>query len=250
MKPFCGDCGADIDGTARFCVRCGAEIMQEGSRPQGPIPAASATDQPPRTSGLIIGADGTYRWYSEINLFSDPTVFIALCKVLGGVVLGCGLLIGLLSQQDFADTVGLILTIWGFGIGGALVFGGLAYVLYAALQGGRYCVVFEMDEQAVTHTQIAKQFEKAQVAAALTVLAGAAKGSPTLMGTGLLAGSRDSMKTVFKEVRAIKANRRRHVVYLKQGFSWNHIYVPSEDFDAVLDYLLSRIPKDVRREGM
>ncbi|HQE70489.1 MAG TPA: hypothetical protein PK071_05170, partial [Atopobiaceae bacterium] len=67
--------------------------MQEGSRPQGPIPAASATDQPPRTSGLIIGADGTYRWYSEINLFSDPTVFIALCKVLGGVVLARGFLL-------------------------------------------------------------------------------------------------------------------------------------------------------------
>ncbi len=194
-------------------------------------------------------SDGRYRWYYELNLFTNPTAFITLIKVFGGVIVFCGLLIGLLIQEDFAYTVRFILLFWLYGFGGFLVIGGLSYCIYAAIQGGKYCVVFEMDKKGVTHTQVAKQFQKAQVLAALTTLAGAAKGSLSLMGTGILAGSHSSMKTDFRYVSRVKARRRRNVIYLKQGFSWNQVYVQTDDFESVLDFVLSHIPETAKRRG-
>lgn len=102
----------------------------------------------------LILANGKYRWYYELNLFTNLTAFITVCKVFGGVIVFCGLLIGLLIQEAFAYTVRFILLFWLYG------FGGLSYCIYAAVLGGKYCVVFEMDKKSVTHTQIAKQFKK------------------------------------------------------------------------------------------
>ncbi len=191
--------------------------------------------------------NGRYRWYYELNLFTNPTAFITICRVFGGVIIFCGLFIGLLIQEDFAYTVRFILLFWLYGIGGFLVIGGLSYCIYAAVQGGKYCVVFEMDKKSVTHMQVAKQFQKAQVIAALTALAGAANGSLTLMGTGILAGSHGSVKTEFKYVSCVKARRRRKVIYLKQGFSWNQVYVPPEHFDEVLGFILANVPETAKR---
>lgn len=197
---------------------------------------------------LTSDKNGGYSWYYELNMYKNPTVFITLCKVFGGVIFGCGLLIGLLSQQSFIDTLKFILIIWGCGFGGFLIIGGLSYVIYAAVQGGKYCVVFEMDKKQIVHTQLAKQFEKARVIAALTVLAGVAKGSPGLVGTGLLAGSRATMKTKFEIVDKIKVKRRRNVIYLHSGFEWNQIYICDEDFDTVLQYITERIPEKARNQ--
>lgn len=245
MKIYCANCGAETNCRSSFCESCGQLIKAQTKTP--PPQSAGKTDGGSR---LVPDGDGKYRWNYELNLFTNPTVFITLCKLFGGVILGCGLFIGLLSGQEFAETLRFILVVWGLGLGGFLVIGGLAYVVYSTVQGGKYCVIFEMDRKTVTHIQMQKQFEKAQVIAALTALTGAVEGSPSIAGTGILAGSRRSMTTRFDFVNKIKIKRCRHVIYLHEGLSWNQIYAPPDSFDAVLDYILSRIPETAKRKGI
>lgn len=231
-------CGSEADINHRFCEYCGKEITGTES---------SSSDG---NDNFGIGADGKYHWYYELSLFKNPTVFITVCKVFGGVIIGCGLMIGLLIQEDFVHTVKFVLSLWAWGFGGFLVLGGFSYCVYAAIQGGKYCVLFDMDRKSITHTQVAKQFKKAQVIGLLAVLMGAAKGSLTLTGSGILTASHNSVKTKFKLVSLVRANRRRNVIHLKAGFFWNQIYVKSEHFDEVLDFILSCIPKTAERKGI
>lgn len=198
---------------------------------------------------LTQDTDGKYHWSYELNLFTNPTVLITVFKVFGGIVLCMGIWIGLLNGEPFVKTLVYIGQFWLYGLGFILVLISLGYLLYATVQGGKYCVVFEMDEKTVTHTQVAKQFRKAQVLAALAAFVGAVKGSLSMVGTGLSAGSRRSMKTVFKKVSAIKVKRRLHVIYLRSGIENNQIYAQPEQFDAVLEHILSHIPESAKRLG-
>ena len=126
---------------------------------------------------LTQDTDGKYHWSYELNLFTNPTVLITVFKVFGGIVLCMGIWIGLLNGEPFVKTLVYIGQFWLYGLGFILVLISLGYLLYATVQGGKYCVVFEMDEKTVTHTQVAKQFRKAQVLAALAAFVGAVKGS-------------------------------------------------------------------------
>lgn len=202
---------------------------------QDNIPA-SAAGNGAKTSAVAYSAGGYY-WYYELNMFKNPTVFLTLLKVFGGIIVALGLIIGLLAPDGFVEKLRFIGLFWAFGLGGFLVLGGLSYCIYAAIMGGKYCVLFEMDDKAVTHTQLARQFGKAQVMTALATIMGAAAGSITVAATGILAGSRGSMTTKFKQISKITYSRRRNVIYLKSGPSHNQIYVPDESFDFVLGYI-------------
>lgn len=239
MKRFCTYCGAENNSESRFCESCGKEM-----NPIAPQTAYSSV-------GFAPAADGKYHWYYELSLWKNPTIFITCFKIFFFIIVGMSLLLFFILLGDgFAEAAALFLKFVVFGTGGMTVLLGLGYAVYAAMQGGSYCVLFEMDGKSVTHTQLAKQFKKAQVLAALTTLAGAARGSLSMVGTGLLAGSRDSMTTKFDKVDSLKVVRRRNMIYLHAGFSWNQIYVQPELYDAVLEYILSYIPKTAKLKGV
>lgn len=240
MKRFCEYCGTENGGEARFCESCGREM--------NPTTAQQLTSSP----HFYSDADGNYHWYYELSLWKNPTIFITCWKIFTFIVLGMALFIFflLLGEDGFAAAGAVFVKFVAFGVGLMTVLLGLGYAVYAAMQGGSYCVVFEMDDKSVTHTQLAKQFKKAQVIAALTVLAGASRGSLSMMGTGLLAGSRDSMTTKFDKVDGVKAAHRRNVIYLHAGFGWNQIYVQPELFGAVLEYILAHIPQTAKLKGV
>ena len=240
MKRFCGYCGAESKDEARFCESCGREMN------------SVALQQTVNSTGFSPDADGNYHWYYELSLWKNPTIFITCWKIFTFIVLGMALLVFflLLGEDGFTSAAAVFARFVAFGVGVMTVLLGLGYAVYAAIQGGSYCVVFEMDDKSVTHTQLAKQFKKAQVLAALTTLAGAARGSHSMMGPGLLAGSRDSMTTKFDKVDGVKAVRRRNVIYVHAGFGWNQIYVQPELFDAVLEYILAHIPQTAKLKGV
>ena len=191
-------------------------------------------------------ADGIYRWTYELNMYRNPTVLITVLKVLGLSMGLVWLFVVLISMGDrrfwwdgfLSTTKGFALVMLGF-----IVLGAIAYYLYALIQGGRYCVLFEMDEQGVKHTQLARQFKRAQVVAALTTLAGAAAGNPTVMGSGILAGSRASLYSGFANVKKITAVKARNVIYLDARLNHNQIYVEDEDFDEVYNFIAARCVK-------
>src|SRR5690606_27126679 len=99
----------------------------------------------------------------------------------------------------------------------------LAYPLVAWLNGGKYCVIFEMDDIGIRHIHMRRQFRRNQVLALLTVIAGAASGSAQTAGAGLLAGSRRSLYTAFADVRSLRAIPTREVIHLASRLTHNQV---------------------------
>ena len=199
-------------------------------------------------SNIVKDKDGTYRWVYEFNLFTNPTILFTVLKVLLGVV-AAGIVLLLASMvpnlmRGVADASDVL---------GALRFGGLlllfflvlacaGYALYALMQGGKYCVVFSMNEQGITHKQLPKQFEKAQVVGALNVLAGLASGKPGVAGMGMITAARDSISSDFANVRSVKGSRALQVIKVNEPLAKNQVYVDPEDYDFVFGFIRDHCP--------
>ena len=134
------------------------------------------------------------------------------------------------------------LKFFGIFVVGMTVIVAVSVLIYAAIMGGKYCVLFEMDDQGVRHIQHPKQIKKAQALADLAVLAGFATCNLSVMGMGMN-GSRTEMYSEFGNVRSVKACRRRNLIKVNGLLNHNQVYTEKEDFDFVLNYISSRVPK-------
>lgn len=184
--------------------------------------------------------DGKYRWIYEVPLLRNPSILFDVWKVLGisGVIcLVIIVLIELLTGNFRLSMFSGLLT----GVLGMaalfLVLSILGYLLYAAMTGWKYLVLFIMDEKEVVHKQMPKTVKKAQLLGKLTMLAGAAAGSPGVVGTGMLAKSRTSLSTDFDDVRRLIPRRRMNLIKVNERLFKNRVYVEDADFDFVYNYL-------------
>ena len=119
----------------------------------------------------------------------------------------------------------------------------LAYPFVAIMNGGKYCVIFEMDDKSVKHIQMQKQFQKSQVLSMVVVLAGVMTGNIQATAAGMLAGSKQSSISSFEKVKSITVNEKRHVIYVNEKLSRNQIYADPEDFLFVRDFIINRCKK-------
>ncbi len=189
--------------------------------------------------------DGKYRWVYKMSMLKNPTVFLTVFKVFAYIIVVGFLIFGFFLYVIHGDWAGL----WGMAKATGLVlliFLGLTFlgvVLVAIAYGGNYEVLFVMDEKEIAHIQVPQQFKKAQKLAAVTAMAGAAGGSFTTAGAGMLAASKNASISVFAHVKRVKARRWLHVIKVNQLFEHNQVYVRKEDFDFVYNYIKSRCPK-------
>lgn len=212
-------------------------------------------ESPPHGSSIIVDEHGTYRWVFEFNLLTNPTILFTVLKVIL-------LVLAIVGAFDFAllipDLVGGTLYDWQ--IEGTLRLGGvmlaimtvltfIGYALYAVIMGGKYCAVFEMNEQGIEHRQMPKQYEKAQLVGALNVLAGLAGGKPGQVGMGILAASRNSSSSNFAAVHSIKGSRRLQVIKVNEPLMKNQVYVEPADYDFVFGYIVSHCPNATKVKG-
>ena len=185
------------------------------------------------------GKDGVLRWVYEFSLYRNPTILVLVWKIFFFIFLGMYLFMVLF---EIGDGIGKALTglapvFFGL-IGGMLVLSTIAYYLYALMMGGKYCVWFEMDEQGVKHTQMPRQFKKAQILGHLLLLAGATTGNVGAAGQGLLVGSKQSTYSKFKQVKTIKPDRKRQVIKVNSSdLVHNQVYAEAADFDFVLNFI-------------
>ena len=193
------------------------------------------------TDEIALCNDGKYRWVYEKSLYRDLSILFLLFKIFGAIV-GIMWLIYVVIFLFESGTDDL----WGitvFNLEMLLLIYGLVivgYFLYAAIMGGKYCVVFTMDEKGVNHAQHKAQVKKATLLSEITMLAGAMAGKPGVVGTGAMA-ARTEMYTKFSQVKTIKANRTRNTIHL----GGNEVYARDEDFDFVLGYIERHCPKAV-----
>lgn len=244
---FCKNCGSEIIEGSAFCENCGSAIGDLRSVAEKfPVQREKAQAQQV-TPNIRLCPDGFYRWVYEFSMLKNPTLLFTIWKVLGIAFGAVYLFIVLLTlTQTHLDRVESTLNTTKVFVILALAFaliGVIAYLIVAASYGWKYMVLFEMTEEQVTHIQMPKQFERAEALGWLTAMAA---GRPSMMGAGLLAAARDRSVSEFRNVKSVKANRRRQVIHVNQTLDKNQIYALPEDYDFVFQYICEHIPETAR----
>lgn len=196
--------------------------------------------------GVMAGNDGVLRWVFEMNMWKNPTLVITIWKVfllasLAPTVLV--LVLGVVEGEDVGAAFMRFLTVGGIAAGVVTGLMLVAYPLVAWLNGGKYCVIFEMDDRGVRHIQMNRQFDRNRTLAMVTALAGAVAGDARTAGAGLLAGSRKSLYSDFQKVRRVVVNETRSVIYVNETLTRNQVYAAPADFAFVRDFILRHAPK-------
>lgn len=251
---FCPQCGAQLPDDACFCGNCGASCnpVQEPPQPQAYTQPVSPAPQPqPQYSApqpdyaqeadgtVRLCQDGKYRWVYELNMWKNTAILGTLFKIFGFILLGVWLLVGISSGfYDFGQITLIMLAVFA----GICVVGLLSYGIVALIGGGKYCVLFTMDDTGLVHTQLPRQFKKAQVAGWIAMLAGVLAGNPTAMGAGILAATRNSLVSNFKNVRSIRPDPARNLIKVNGTLKANQVYVDDAQFQFVLDFIRSHCP--------
>lgn len=194
--------------------------------------------------GIVIGEDGVLRWVYEMNMWKNPTLVITVWNILLLVALFPAILMFLLSMGEGAGFAFVtMIKVYGLVAGIMTVLMLFAYVLIVALNGGQYCVLFEMDEKGVKHIQMQKQFKRNQILSMITVLAGIASGNVQTTAAGVMAGTKRSTYSNFDKVKEVKINQKRNVIFLNENLTHNQVYANKDDFTFIADFIIEHCEK-------
>lgn len=189
---------------------------------------------------VMLCKDGKYRWIHEVNMFKNPSILFDVWKVLGITMLIVIVIVGfILVISGDLDVDGML------GMGKAMlitaaimaVLSIIGYLVYALIAGGKYIVLFTLDEKEVVHQQMPRSAKKGQIIGDLAILAGLATGRIGTIGTGMLAKSRTSMTTTLLDVKRLTPCPRMNMIKVNETLSKNRVYVCKEDFFLVYNFL-------------
>ena len=245
---FCQECGFELRDDAKFCTNCGKPVATknvETSNPADkPVDQESINLRKPQkdnksnpynmmkgkkiSNNITLYEDGKYRWVYEMSLFKNPTIFWLIWKIFFFIILG---LIIFASVLGTFDNILDCLKSFGYFIGGMTILLGVGYLIYALIMGGKYIVIFEMDEEGVNHKQCSQQAEKVEKLEALAMLSR----YDVLIRT--------EMYSEFSKVREVKAYPKTNVIKVNGLLEHNQVYAEKEDFDFVLNFIKEHVPE-------
>ena len=188
--------------------------------------------------------DGKYRWTYPMNMLTNPSIYITVCKIFGSLM-AIGYIIGYIGpifRGDFEKVIG-DLKWWGVAVLVFLAISAVAYLIVAAQYGWKYTVNFTMDENGILHELTPQGKKIAKKIGAATAGAGAIGGNIGRIGQGMMVASHTSLSSDFSVVRSVKPHRRWRTINVNEPFAKNQVYTTKEDFDFVLDYILQHCPK-------
>lgn len=196
--------------------------------------------------------DGKYRWYYELGLLRNPTILFVLWKIFFWI--GVGLFAFMSALEIFdgnckAEAFLSLGKVFGLATLGLIALCTLGYLVYAAIMGFKYCVVFEMDDKGITHTQSKQQFRASQKLSLLEFLVGVSSRNPTLMGAGLITIGKQTMRSDWSKVKSVEIIRRRNVIKVNESLMKNQVYVRDEDFDFVVGFIRAHVSKKCDVKG-
>lgn len=241
---YCKNCGAQLQEGSNFCTNCGTRLT--------PVPEERTETQRPETTkgqkvteNIYLGTDGKYHWYYEFKMYRNPTILFTVFKVLGLSFFIVYLFVVSLTACDGGSRVWSeiveVTVVFAAIMAGVLVLGTISYLILAAINGGKYCVLFEMDENGVTHTQMPKQFKKAEAMSTILILAGVAKGNVGRVGQGMMIRGHQSLSSSWKTVRSVSINRHLNTIKVNELLNKNQVYAEDADFDFVANYIVEHV---------
>ena len=204
-----------------------------------------------KSENITMCKDGKYRWVYELDMYKSTAIIKELWRVLlisGAIVMAFLFFINIMDG-DLMDTLRFVAQSAGIMFGIFAVLSIVGYLLFAFIIGGKYCVVFEMDEEGINHKQHQKHVKKSELIGAITALAGIAGGRIGTVGTGMLAAARTSMLTYFDDVKELEILPKEHLIRLNETLSRNQVYAEDEDFRFVADYIKARCRNAKVKEG-
>lgn len=193
--------------------------------------------------------DGVYRWYYALNLLKNPTILFLIWKIFFWIFVGIFVMINLFDLFGGRFSVKNLVEegkFFGIFLLGMLAFVAFCYFIYAAINGFHYRVVFEMDEEGVTHTQVKAQFKKNQKFSFLLILLGIFARRPSVVGQGLLTATHQSMRSSWDAVTSVEIIRKFNVIKVNERLFKNQVYARDEDFDFVVQFIRSHVTKKCR----
>lgn len=265
---YCTNCGQQLMPGQKFCTKCGRPTLLAGSTPPADpqlttLPTA-CDEMTPLTAtitgkkrkqryydpevlkqGVTLCDDGKYRWIYAMNMWKNPSILFVVLKIFYGIFAVGGIFVVIMSltlpayKEELWQNLGYFMLFVGFFT--ILIL--FAYSVVAAMYGGKYIVLFTMDEDGITHEQIPEQAKKAKKLGALTAAVGAGRGNLSMMGLGASVAARTSMFSDFKIVRSVKAYKWRNVIKVREVLSNNQVYARDEDFDFVYNYIKDHCPR-------
>lgn len=186
--------------------------------------------------------DGKYRWLYEMNMVTNPGIFLTVFKIFFWIILVGWLVFGFFLYVIHGDWKGLLdmgkAMLIVLALFAVLTF--LGVLILAAIYGGKYRVLFEMDEKGVKHIQLPVQAAEAKKLGIMTAFFGLAAGKPTVAGAGMLSASKNASTSEFDKVRRVIARRSLHMIKVNQLLERNQVYVSEDDFDFVYQYIKAR----------
>lgn len=237
---YCSKCGKQLPDNAKFCDECGTKVELVESKISDALKGQKVTEN------IVLGTDGKYHWYYEFKLMKNPTILFLLWKIFFWIFIGIWAMLvifdlfgGRLDMDDFLNiSKTFLLVLVGFE-----AFVAFGYFIYALLQGFKYCVLFEMDDHGVTHTQMQKQFKKAQAISFVTMFLGVYAGKPGVVGTGILAATKQSMSSSWSSVKSVEIIRKHDVIKVNERLNKNQVYALPEDFPFVEEFIKNHVGK-------
>lgn len=266
---FCENCGKKRIADEVLCEECGKPFIKiegtletailNGTKDQDVLtnqivneesaPKSESIDETPTmtTHGNITINGSELQWMYEFSFWKNPVILITVAKVLFISLFVPAIFMFVITLgDDFVEAFKISIMILGYGIIIMALLLAIAYPLLALRYGGKYYVLFKMDDEGVNHIQLDKQYKKAQALGFLTALIGLSIGNLTTAGAGIMAATKQSLYTSFKKVKSIKSVKARNTIYVNETMTKNQIYATNEDFDFVLEHIISKCPKHVR----
>lgn len=255
---YCSNCGTRLPDETKFCFSCGTEVPAPVATEVATPPSVATTntekkkkrrksyDNEELKQGIQLCDDGKYRWIYALNMWTNPTILFLVFKIFFWVFVGIwALMVIIMLCEDGWDGEAFWGLTWPMMIlmGVFTIIALIAYAIVAAMYGGKYTVLFEMDEKGINHCQIKEQARKARKMGLITAAAGLATGNLTTAGVGLMSASRTSMYSSFDKVRSVQRRKGRNLIKVNELLFKNQVYVRDEEFDFVYDYIKSHCQK-------
>ncbi len=243
---------------AMFCPNCGSAVGQrqpQSSYNQPPYTEsqfAQLQNTPPDvrmvTPNIGLGPDGKYRWIYEMSLFRNPSVFLLVWKIFFFICIGIFVMMTIINAAEGnldGKTALNMLGILGIVLGIMTALVVISFLIYAAIMGGKYSAMFEMDENGIHHRQLPKQAKKAMGIAAAAIIIGMLSNSTSTMAGGIAAANSE-MYTSFAKTKKVRFYPKRDTIKIRHTLMHNQIYAKPEDFDFVRNYILKRVPDSAK----